>query len=351
MKKQVGTMDIQKVGNAISYLRKRAGYTQRDIADRIGISDKAVSKWERGLGLPDISYLGKLSILLDTDSDSLLAGDVIHHDIRWHGVLILSNNSYGIDSSTIIFDKPLVYYLLSYFLLVGIKRILIVCSPQDIMYISSEFGDGRKLGIELICCELGLKKAIEDNYFNCSNAMIVFGRSLIYGVDQTRFFQRALTNKDRMTILAMPQKANLCSNRIIFDENKKVVNSNDGEPIRTQYDYCHIPVLFCPKKNIFDIAFDADVSLYLSTYAAKNELYAEILDRGFVEIPIDTWDDVHEASTFVKIVQKVCGMNIYCIEEVAWRRGMINKEQLRSLGKQKSDTEYGRYILSLCEKI
>ena len=73
-------MNDNKIGAALSFLRKRAGYTQKDLADRIGISDKAVSKWERGLGLPDISYLRKLSILLDTDSDSLLAGDVIHHD-------------------------------------------------------------------------------------------------------------------------------------------------------------------------------------------------------------------------------------------------------------------------------
>ena len=73
-------MDVAKVGKAIAYLRKRAGYTQRDLADRIGISDKAVSKWERGLGLPEIGYLRKLSILLDTDTDSLLTGDVVHHD-------------------------------------------------------------------------------------------------------------------------------------------------------------------------------------------------------------------------------------------------------------------------------
>ena len=89
-------MQIDKVGHAIAYLRKRAGYTQKDLADRLGVSDKAVSKWERGLGLPDVSLLGKLSILLDTDTDSLLAGDVIHHDRGWHGLLVLEDSSCGI---------------------------------------------------------------------------------------------------------------------------------------------------------------------------------------------------------------------------------------------------------------
>ena len=73
-------MDTQKVGQAIAYLRKRVGYTQKELADRIGVSDKAVSKWERGLGLPDIGLIGKIAILLDSDTDSLLAGDLVHHN-------------------------------------------------------------------------------------------------------------------------------------------------------------------------------------------------------------------------------------------------------------------------------
>ena len=93
-------MDIEKVGAAIAYLRKRAGFTQKDLADRLGISDKAVSKWERGLGLPDVAYLGKLSIILDTDTDSLLQGDIIHHDQGWKGLLIIDENSCKINAST-----------------------------------------------------------------------------------------------------------------------------------------------------------------------------------------------------------------------------------------------------------
>ena len=132
-------MDIEKIGKAISFLRKRAGYTQKDLADRLGISDKAVSKWERGQGLPDISYLRKLSILLDTDTDSLLAGDIFRHDSGWQGIIVLEDNICGIGAGTVIYDKPLIFFLLSYFLLVGIKNISVVCSDNDKQYIESAF--------------------------------------------------------------------------------------------------------------------------------------------------------------------------------------------------------------------
>ncbi len=344
-------MDAVKIGKAISYLRKRAGYTQKDLADRIGISDKAVSKWERGLGLPDISYLRKLSILLDTDTDSLLSGDVIHHANSWRGVLILPANHYGIGADTIIFDKPLVYYLLSYYLLVGIKNILIVCNNKDKNYISDLLGDGSKLGINLVCYAGSLKEALQSNPIDSRNIMLVYGNCLIYGVDQTRFFQKAMIDKDKVKILALPKRGGYLHNRILIDENKKVVNSNSDEPLRTQYDYCDIPILFCPKVILDEIAIENDVASFVLKYTKANELYVEMLDRGFVEITVNRWEDVNEASTFIKIVQEKCGMILYCLEEVAWRRGMINLEQLRSLGEQQLNTDYGRYILDLCERV
>ena len=80
-------------------------------------------------------------------------------------------------------------------------------------------------------------------------------------------------------------------------------------------------------------------------------MYVQVLDRGFVEIEIDSWENVQEASTFIKIVQDRCGMNVYCIEEVAWRRGFINIEQLRRLGELHNNMECGKYITDLCDRI
>ena len=181
-------MDTEKIGEAISFLRKRAGYTQKDLATRIGISDKAVSKWERGISLPDIALLRKLSILLDTDTDSLLAGDVIHHDRRWGGLLVIDENPYGINAETMIYDKPLVYFLLGYFMLVGIKSIRIKCDASSKEFILKKLGSGKRFGIDI---------TFDEGHEKPSNYMVVLGRSILYGVDQTRFFQRAMVHPDR----------------------------------------------------------------------------------------------------------------------------------------------------------
>lgn len=335
------------MGNAIFYLRKRAGYTQKELADRIGVSDKAVSKWERGIGLPDISLIGKLAILLDTDTDSLLAGDVIHHDREWSGLLLLEENLQGIGAGTIIYDKPLVYFLLSYFMLLGIRKIDIVCTDKDKLFLETEFGDGNGLGI---CLAYWSHIPIEGYNNEHENVMVVFGKSIIYGVDQTRFFQKAMVHKDRITVLSLPKKQSGAPSKIYFDSDRKVVSSEEEDYLKTQYDYYQIPVLFCPQNIIckMDRKFSC-ASEAVSAAISNQKIYTVVLDRGFVELPIETWDDVLDASMFVKMVQKACGMQIYCIEEIAWRRGMISDEAFKIIGQEKSKTEYGRYIRNLYE--
>lgn len=340
-------MEENKVGKAIAYLRKRAGYTQKDLADRIGISDKAVSKWERGLGLPDVGFLRKLSILLDTDTDSLLSGDVFHHDSSWSGVIVLEESSYKIGAGTFIYDKPLIFFLLSYFLLVGIHNITIVCGSDDECFIDSTLGDGRAYGINLkTTCE-GLKDVdVEDG-----NIMMVYGRCFLYGVDQTRFFQKAMIGRENLTMMVLPKKINHPSVRIAISENKKVVNSSSDELLKTQYDFTNIPIIFFPSSLLHSMCRYKNIREFLKAYAEENEMYVQMLDRGFVEIEIDDWNNVQEASTFLKIVQDKCGMNVYCLEEVAWRRGFISIERLKTLGERYSGTDYGSYILSLYERI
>ena len=348
-------MDKKKIGKTIAYLRKRAGFTQKDLADRIGISDKAVSKWERGLGTPDIAYFGKLSILLDTDIDSILTGNVIHHDKEWRGLLVLPENVQGVNAGMVIYDKPLVYFLLSYYLLVGIKHIYIVSNKTDSDYILEEFGDGGSLGIKLEYIGTRFDDVTNalDSDSSYSNLMVVYGRSFIFGVDQTRFFQRAMINKDRMTILSLPKKTDKAESSVLsFDEARKLVHSDSEERIHTQYDYYEIPVLFCPKEKLPQIYKASDQGKFLISLSdfEREQLYTEVLDRGFVEMPIDNLDQALDVADFVRLVQYACGMEIYCIEEIAWRRGMINLEQLREFGIRKGNTNYGRYLLSLSER-
>lgn len=335
-------MDTQKVGQAIAYLRKRVGYTQKELADRIGVSDKAVSKWERGLGLPDIGLIGKIAILLDSDTDSLLAGDLVHHNSDWSGLLILEENVHGIGAATVIYDKPLISFLLSYFLLMGIREIRIVCGEADEMYLRTVLGSGQELGLSLSYWPWIPVQEYKDS---ASNVMIVTGKSLIYGVDQSRFFQKAMLEKERTTILSLPKKKVSSPSRIYYNCDKKVVSAEDGELLKTQYDYYQIPILFCPSRIVQSIRRGGMSSAEAISTAIREEvIYTVVLDRGFVEIPMEDWNQVMDASLFVKTVQKACGMQIYCMEEIAWRRGMISHQRFAELGEKYKDTAYGRYI-------
>ena len=179
------------------------------------------------------------------------------------------------------------------------------------------------------------------------NVMLVYGRCFLYGVDQTRFFQKAMMNRDHFTMMVLPKKMAGGTSHVVIDQNMKVVNTNSGEPLKTQYDFSDIPILLLPANILSDMTKKADISSFISDYAAKNELYVFMLDRGFVEIEIDDWNNVQEASSFMKIVQDKCGMNVYCLEEVAWRRGFISLEQLKKLGDKHKGNNYGDYIHSL----
>lgn len=339
-------MDIEKVGAAIAYLRKRAGYTQKDLADRIGISDKAVSKWERGLGLPDVSLLGKLSLLLDTDTDSLLAGDVIHHDKGWNGLLVFDDNPYGIGADTIIYDKPLVYYMLSYFILVGIKNIKIICDERNQNFIQNTLVSGGFFSFSISFGRSIADAVTDETFCNCDNLMVVFRRSFIYGVDMTRFLQRAMVHKDRLTILALPQGTRDVEDAVRFDANKKIVSSEDDDQLTTQYNYYNIPILFCPLPMFAEHFQHNPHNNNMSSLLNGQDVYIEALDRGFIEITISTQDDLFEAANMVRLIEKHCGMIIYCLEEVAWRRGMISKQALLAHSETINNPEYKKYVLS-----
>jgi glucose-1-phosphate thymidylyltransferase len=228
-------------------------------------------------------------------------------------------------------------------LLVGIRNITVVGTIEDAEFIKDNLGDGAEYGIHLTT----VTSLMKDVDITTGNIMLVYGRCLLYGVDQTRFFQKAMMNRDRLTMLVLPKKITHAYSRVVIDQNKKVINSNLDEPLRTQYDFSDIPILFFPSTLLKDISRASSITSFISDYASENEVYVQMLDRGFVEIEVDDWNNVQEASTFFRIVQDKCGMNVYCLEEVAWRRGFISLGQLRMHGKRHEGTEYGDYILEL----
>ena len=123
-------MDVVKIGRTIAFLRKQAGMTQAELAQRLYVTDKAVSRWERGVGTPDISLLPKLSAVLDTDIEAVLEGNFASKDADCKGLLIM-NYPHNITASTFLYTKRVVYFQLSFFLLAGIRDVVIVCGASD----------------------------------------------------------------------------------------------------------------------------------------------------------------------------------------------------------------------------
>ena len=129
-------------GNLIAELRREAGFTQKTLAEALHITDKAISKWERGLSLPDVSLLPKLSLLLGADLSLLLAPEGKRPHEGWTGLIDLRNSK--VDLRQKVYDKPLVYFLLSHFLLLYVTEIEILCSRENQEFLEgegfSEFG-------------------------------------------------------------------------------------------------------------------------------------------------------------------------------------------------------------------
>ena len=158
---------------------------------------------------------------------------------------MLGEKTYGIGSGTVIYDKSLIYYLISYFLLVGIRNIVVSCTEMDAKYIERMLGNGGDYRISIDMVTGGLrditdKKTFVHNHLKESdtdgrNIMMVYGCCLLYGVDQTRFFQKAMRDRDRFTMLVLPKKMSHQSSRIVMAQNKKVINSNADEPLKFRY--------------------------------------------------------------------------------------------------------------------
>ena len=259
-------MDALRVGRSISFLRKRYRMTQRQLADCLHISDKAVSKWERGLAIPDVSLLGKLSVLLDTDIESILEGNIASFDVRWNGVLEMVYPQ-GISASTLLYDKLAVYMQLSYFMLAGITDISILGNASDVAWVKAQLADGGSLGISLRYGEE------QDAGEHVAGTMRVHGLSFLYGKDLTKSFRRIL--------YGAPQSYTL--------ENYQ------GIPLGIQFE--RTPEI--------------------------HERMALKLERGILAFPIQSHRELHTASSLIRLIQESMNENICSLSEIAYHRGLL----------------------------
>lgn len=271
---------ITNKGNIIAELRREAGFTQKTLAEALNITDKAVSKWERGLSLPDVSLLPKLSLLLGADMSLLLAKDGTHPHEGWKGLVDLRDCD--VDLRQNIFDKPLVYFILSHFLLSNVREICFLCSKENQLYLENA-----------LFADLGFTFTFELEDDSTHDLMILNRPCFLFGSDLTHHFQGAMLSKSVVSLVPV-----------------------NVEP----------PFLFCPAE-------------YVSIYKKNPGYLYEIatprtLGRGMVCLDMDNPDAWMEAAFFVRMYQKSSGLLIGGLEEIAFRKGIISKEKLLEIAQK-----------------
>lgn len=223
--------------NIIARLRREAGFSQKTLAQLLNVTDKAVSKWERGLCLPDTQLLTKLSMLLDADIEYLLSGMLPYGEHAWRGLLVAEDLEHEVGG------KPLLHYLLSYFMLAGIREIDIL--TRDRQYV-------RGLNLE----QYGLKIGFDLRYLQ--HTMVVRGKFLLFGANLTRYF----------------------------------LNFMHGEQnIRLTLGDREIPICFVHRET-------GDLGVAVSQAEPRN------LGRGILCLPLETPEQIRDASAFVQIYEK-----------------------------------------------
>lgn len=299
-------MDPIKVGAAIKTLRLQAQYTQHDLADRLHVTDKAVSKWERGLSVPDVSIVTKLSVLLNCDVDNLLEGNITYLEKAWQGLLLFEETG-GLMLGSEAYGKPLVYFFLSYFMLAGIGDIYIACPERDRSYIAERIGDGSLYGIKLTFLPPGVKVPPAPG-----NTMVVYNNPFVYGANLTKYFQRAMSRSGGISVLTVAKP--IGEGPTVSDVHcKNIRNAEAGGDKQ----FC-APIVFLPKQFFSQIE-------KVEEPAALDPLYAEPMGNGMIGYSITNEESLWETAFFLRYLKKQMGKDVYELEAVARNRNFLNE--------------------------
>lgn len=238
----------------------------------------------------------KLSILLDTDIESLLYSYEEEKD--WQGILILNPS---ISSKIIIYNKPLLSYLISQFLLVGITNITVIAKSVDF--------DFPEISLEFV-------EDISKVNYRFNKVFVIYGNSFLYGPNLTKHFKRAMSRNEGITVIAsMKRRGDYMLN---IDENRHAVLTKDF----SMNQYYAEPFIFIPQIDKVDLNLDQKILL------TNSNLNAETMVRGMVSFQVISYESAFNFAQFVKIIEETTGEQIGCIEEILIRRGIIKFEEI-----------------------
>ena len=258
-----------------------------------------------------------------------------------------------------VYDKPMIYYPLSTLMLAGIREVLIISTPRDLPTFEELFGDGSQLGMKFSYkvqeTPRGLADAfiIGEEFIGSDSVALVLGDNIFYGQSFSKVLKNAATREKGATIFGYYVKDPREYGVVEFDENGKAL-SIEEKPEHPKSNYA-VPGLYFYDNDVVEIAKNVkpsargeiEITSVNNVYLERGDLMVETLGRGFAWLDTGNHDMLLDAADFLAAFQKRQGMYISCIEEIAFRRGFIDKEQLLKLAEPLMKTAYGQYLVDV----
>ena len=261
-----------------------------------------------------------------------------------------------------IYDKPMIYYPLSILMLAGIREVLIISSPEGTPLYEHLLSDGGRLGMKLSYqiqeTPRGLADAfiLGEQFIGNDSVCLILGDNVFYGRDMTRTLRKAREYNIGATIFGYPVKDARSFGVVEFDSEYRVI-SIEEKPAHPKSNYA-VPGLYFYDNRVVEIAKNVKPSLrgeieitaVNNAYFEMGELRVMPLARGMAWLDTGTPGNMLKAAEFVEAVQDRQGFYVACIEEIAWRRGFITREELLALGRELEMTDYGQYLLTIAQE-
>ena len=258
-----------------------------------------------------------------------------------------------------VYDKPMIYYPLSILMLAGIRDILIISTPRDLPIFEDLLGDGSQLGLNMNYAiqeyPRGLADAfiIGEKFIGDDSVALILGDNIFYGQSFSKVLREVAARKDCATIFGYYVRDPREYGVVEFDENGKAI-SIEEKPENPKSNYA-VPGLYFYDNEVVEIAKNVkpsargeiEITSVNNEYLRRGKLYVETLGRGFAWLDTGNHDALLDAADFVAAFQKRQGLYISCIEEIAFKRGFITKEQLLKLAEPLMKTAYGQYLVEV----